>query len=99
MRHGPAILDGAEAFLDDGVFAMIKLLDRETGAHIADIDETDLAALVAALEEESGDDQDYYIDLATLHFLAESGVRNDLVKTMGAALGEREGMEVIWQRG
>ncbi len=77
---------------------MIKLLDRDTGAQIAELSDEDLAQLIAALEEESSEDQDYYIDTATLAFLAESGVRRDLLKQIGAALGDREGIEVVWQR-
>jgi alpha/beta superfamily hydrolase len=77
---------------------MIKLKDQESMATIAELSEDDLKQLVDALEEESGQDQDYYIDSATLHFLAESGLRKDLLKQLGAALGEREGMEVVWVR-
>lgn len=77
---------------------MIELHDRETGALIASIGEEELAILVAALEEESGDDQDYYIDSATLHLLADAGAPQDLLQLLGQALGEREGMDVVWIR-
>ena len=77
---------------------MIDLHDRDTGTLIASISEEELAVLVDTLEEESGDDQDYYIDVATLHLLADAGAPQPLLHILGQALGEREGMEVVWSR-
>ena len=53
---------------------MIDLHDRDTGTLIATISEDELALLVGELEEEGGDDQDYFIDMGTLHLLANGGV-------------------------
>lgn len=77
---------------------MIDLHDRETGTLIGSISEEELAIVIAALEEESGDDQDYYIDTATLHLLADAGAPPGLLQLLGRALGEREGMDVVWSR-
>jgi len=77
---------------------MIDLHDRETGTLIATISEDELALLVRELEEENGDDQDYYIDMSTLGFLADAGASRELMHVLGNALGEREGMEIVWSR-
>lgn len=77
---------------------MIQLHDRETGSLIGNISEGELEAIVAALEEESGDDQDYYIDTTTLHLLSDAGLAPSLLHLLGEALGDREGMEVVWSR-
>lgn len=77
---------------------MIDLHDRETGTLIATISEDELALLVRELEEEGGDDQDYYIDGPTLHLLADAGAHKELLHVLGHALGEREGMEIVWSR-
>lgn len=77
---------------------MIDLHDRDSGALIAKLEEHDLAVLVRVLEEEHSSDQDYYLDAGTLHLLAAGGMRRELLLTLGQALGEREGMDVVWTR-
>ena len=77
---------------------MIDLHDRDTGTLIATISEEELALLVRELEEESGDDQDYFIDMGTLHLLKDAGAPNALLHVLGQALGERDGMEIVWSR-
>ena len=77
---------------------MIDLHDRDTGTLIATISEDELALLVGELEEEGGDDQDYFIDMGTLHLLANGGVPKELLHVLGRALGERDGMEILWSR-
>jgi hypothetical protein len=77
---------------------MIELHDKETGALVAVIGEAELALLVEGLEEEDSDDKDYYIDATTLHLLAEVGFDKDILQTIGHALGDREGMDVVWSR-
>ena len=77
---------------------MIELHDRDTGSLIATISEDELAILVRELEEEGGDDQDYFIDMGTLHLLADAGAPKALLHVLGQAIGERDGMEVVWSR-
>jgi len=77
---------------------MIELHDKETGALVAVIGEAELALLIEGLEEEDSEDKDYYIDTATLHLLADVGFNKEILQTIGHALGEREGMDVVWTR-
>lgn len=77
---------------------MIDLHDRDTGTLIATISEEELALLVRELEEESGDDQGYFIDMGTLHLLKDAGAPTSLLHVLGQAIGERDGMEIVWSR-
>jgi hypothetical protein len=77
---------------------MIELSDRDTGTLIATIDEDTFEQLSRSLASEHGDDRDWWIEAGTLSVLANAGVDHGLLKVLGAALGEREGMEVAWKR-
>ena len=77
---------------------MIQLHDKDTGAWIGTISEDNLQFLVDQLEEESGDDQDYYINEATLDVFKEAGADKALVSLLRGALNGRTEMEVRWSR-
>ena len=76
---------------------MIELYNAETDQLVGTISETDLQALADALEEESVDDRDYYINVDTIDLLVgrASGTLIDLLRS---ALGTNEGVEIRWQR-
>ena len=50
---------------------MIDLYNQETNQLIGSITEADLKVLQDALEEESSEDQDYYIDRATIDVIGD----------------------------
>jgi hypothetical protein len=77
---------------------MIDLYDDATNQLIGSITEADLQVLVDALEEESLDDHDYYIDAATVDVVADGRATDHLVKTLRTALGGKEGVDIRWQR-
>ena len=77
---------------------MIELHDKETGQLVAVIGEAELAVLVEVLEEEDCEDKDYFIDPSTLQLLADAGFDKDILQTIGHAIGEREGIDVVWRR-
>jgi len=79
-------------------FGMIDLYNAETNKLIGSITEADLKVLVDSLEEESEDDQDYYITGATIDVIADGKATEHLVHLLRAALGEAEGVDVRWQR-
>lgn len=76
---------------------MIKLYDSATGTVIGTITEEQLQVLVDALEEESVEDRDYYINRATVDILEGRGADPSLVGMLRAALGDREDMDIRWQ--
>ena len=77
---------------------MIDLYDDATNQLVGSITEADLQVLVDALEEESLEDHDYYIDAATIDVVADGKASEHLVKVLRAALGAKEGVDLRWQK-
>jgi processive 1,2-diacylglycerol beta-glucosyltransferase len=77
---------------------VIKLFDAANGVQIGSLTETQLQFLIDQLEEESHDDQDYYINAATLDMFEAAGADRGLVELLRRALGTRSDMDVRWER-
>jgi processive 1,2-diacylglycerol beta-glucosyltransferase len=77
---------------------MIKLYDSETGTALGPISDEQFTFLEDHLEEESGEDQDYYFSAETIDALEEEGADAELVALLRRALGDREGVELRWER-
>jgi processive 1,2-diacylglycerol beta-glucosyltransferase len=77
---------------------MVRLVDKNTGRSVGTITEEQLAYLQAELEEESPDDRDYWFDVASLDLLEEAGADPSLVRVLRTALGDRDEMELRWER-
>lgn len=72
----------------------IRLYDLSTGKCIGEITEEQLQALIDAFEEEHLQDRDYYVHRATLPLIKDA----DLVALLERALGERDEMDIRWER-
>lgn len=77
---------------------MIELRDKDTGKSLGMITEAQLQFLADQLEEESDTDTDYYLNRDTLERFVEREIDSQLLDLLLAALGDREEMEVEWQR-
>jgi len=77
---------------------MIELRNKETGALLGNIDESDLQFLIDQLEEESKEDRDYYINRPTLETLKANGASEGLLKMLEAAMGGGDDVEGEWSR-
>ena len=77
---------------------MIDLYNAATNQLLGSITEADLKVLVDHLEEESAEDQDYYVDEATIEFMADGQATEHLLTLLRKAIGSSEGVEVRWQR-
>lgn len=78
---------------------MISLREKSTGTLIGHITESDLSILAKVLEEESSTDQDYYLDAATLDLIQQEDVYSaPAVAMLRAALGDKEGIDIVWSR-
>jgi hypothetical protein len=75
---------------------VIELYDNDSNDLIGTITPEDLRFLLDQLEEENLEDQDYYIDLATIAWFEEHGGDPDLTQLLRESLGDREGMEIRW---
>jgi hypothetical protein len=77
---------------------MIQLRDKQTGTPLGTITEEDLQFLIDNLVEESDDDTDYYLNRATIDMLRENGATDRLLKLLENALGDRNDVEIEWER-
>jgi hypothetical protein len=77
---------------------MVELHDKETGAPLGAITDEQFQFLADQLEEESPEDQDYFINAPTLDAFEEAGADPALLALLRKALGEREEMEIRWTR-
>jgi hypothetical protein len=75
---------------------MITLKDKDTDTIIGTIDEQQLQFLIDQLEEETSDDQDYYINEGTLEMFQQNGIDQKLFEMLKNALGSRDDMEIEW---
>ena len=77
---------------------MIQIHDKDTGSWIGSLSEENLQFLIDQLEEESGVDQDYYINETTVDLFEEQGADKNLVSLLRSALNGRTEMEIRWSR-
>jgi hypothetical protein len=77
---------------------MIDLYNIATKQLLGSITEPDLQVLVDALEEESTEDRDYYINAATIDLIADGRASDHLVHLLRGALGSAEGVDIRWDR-
>lgn len=71
---------------------------RDANAPIGEITEAELKYFMDQLDEESSEDDDYYIDVETLELLAEKGAPRHLLDVLERALSGKESAEVRWTR-
>jgi hypothetical protein len=77
---------------------MIDLYNSETNEKLGSITEADLQVLVDGLEEESAEDQDYFIDEATIELLGDGRATEHLLGLLRRAVGKSDGVEIRWKR-
>jgi hypothetical protein len=77
---------------------MIDVFNNDTNELVGSITEADLKVLMDHLEEESEDDQDYYIDQATLEVIGDGQATEHLMSVLRKALGAAESVEIRWER-
>jgi processive 1,2-diacylglycerol beta-glucosyltransferase len=73
---------------------MIRLYNSDTGEPIGEINEEQMELLIDQLEEETEDDESYYIDVSTIEYLEEAGADEELLTLLRKGLGEEEGIEI-----
>jgi hypothetical protein len=77
---------------------VIDVYNKATNELVGSITEADLQVLVDALEEEASDDQDYYIDAATIDVIGDGRATEHLLLVLHTALGAAEGVDIRWTR-
>lgn len=74
----------------------IRLSEKDSGRTLGNISEADFQMLVDYMEEESSKDQDYYVEHTAIDALESLGASADFVALLRGAVGESEGVDVVW---
>ena len=74
-----------------------QLTDAADGRVLGTVTDEQFQELADALEEESLDDRDYYLNVDTVDMLEEQGVDQELIALLRAAFGDRDEMDIVWQ--
>ena len=77
---------------------MIDLYNATTNQLLGSITEADLQVLIDGLEEESSDDQDYFIDRETIDVLGDGRATEHLLNLLRTAVGSSDGVDIRWKR-
>jgi hypothetical protein len=75
---------------------MIRITNKDTGEDLGAISEDQMQFLEAELEEESDEDRDYYISREMLAVLKDRGAPGELLRILGDAIGNGQGVEIAW---
>jgi hypothetical protein len=76
---------------------MPALYLKDTNRLLAQIDDADLAHMLAVMEEESSTDKDYFIDLATVAILRAAGASAQLTTMLESVIADSDGIDVVWR--
>lgn len=74
----------------------IRLTEKDTGRTLGTISQEDLQLLIGYMEEESSTDQDYYVEHTAIDALESLGASDAFVTLLRGAVGESEGIDVVW---
>jgi len=75
---------------------MVKIYENSSNRLLGQISEAQLQVLIDQLEEESGDDQDYFLNRDTLDLLAKGGAEPQTLAILETALGTSGQGEIRW---
>lgn len=76
---------------------MIVLFNNDTKTRLREITSEELAFLQSHLEEESLEDQDYYIASVTVDIMEAKGESPALVHLLRENIGDNDGAEFHWE--
>ena len=78
---------------------MITISNKESNESVGSITDSQLQVLIDHLEKTDPDDQDYYIDRRTIDLIKTAAADYAAVlNILEAALGDREGVDIVWSR-
>lgn len=77
----------------------IRIIDKQSGAHLGEIGEDDLKLMIDQFEEEHSRDRDYFIDATTIELLDHAGASPRLLALMREVVGTSDGVDIRWEEG
>jgi hypothetical protein len=76
----------------------VHLFDLLDDHEIGILTDEQFEFLASHLEAEDADDDDYYLNQATLDALQDQGAEAEVVRLLRVAMGSRGEMDIRWQR-
>jgi hypothetical protein len=77
---------------------MITLREKTSGRLIGQVTEEQFQFLQDYLEEESENDDDYYLTADTIDMMADDDADEGLVDLLRNALGDQDDIEIRWEK-
>lgn len=77
---------------------MVKIYDARDDRYLGSVSDEQFQFLVDQLEEESAEDQDYYLNTQTVDGFQEAGADPALLDLLRGALSGREEADIRWVR-
>lgn len=74
----------------------IRLTEKDSSRTLGTISQEDLQLLIGYMEEESSTDQDYYVEYTAIDALESLGASDGFIALLRGAVGEAEGVDVVW---
>ncbi len=75
---------------------MVTLSLKDGGEVLGTIEEADLQVLIDQLVEETDEDTDYYVNSLTIELLEQNGASARLLGLLKEAVGDSEGVDIVW---
>lgn len=77
---------------------MITLKFKDTGQQIGELTEDQLQFLIDELVEEHIEDKDYWLHKTQIESFKASGADPQLITMLETAFGDKDDIEIIWER-
>ncbi|MFH0893040.1 MAG: hypothetical protein V2A54_01290 [Bacteroidota bacterium] len=77
---------------------MVKIFELDTNRFLLELSDDEFSLLAEELEEESLDDDDYYLHISEVEFMEERGNNPELVAKLRTLFEGREDLEIRFQR-
>jgi hypothetical protein len=77
---------------------MARLFLKNNNRLLGPISDADLKVLIGALEETEIEDDDYFVDGATVSIIEAAGASKGLVDMLLAAIGDSDGIDIRWEK-
>jgi hypothetical protein len=77
----------------------VRISEKESGRTIGEISEEDLQVLIGYMEEESSSDQDYFVEHMAIDALERDGASAAFVAMLRGAVGDSDGIDIVWSQG
>ena len=77
---------------------MLKLYEKNTNKFLGEISDEEVQFLRDNMEEESMTDVDYYINKTIFNLLKEKGMSENLTKIIQQAMGNKDEIEIRYEK-